>query len=120
MKRTTCEIEYTLAVIGGKWKTLILWYLLTEGPKRFNELKKMLPTVSHKTLSKQLKDLEEDLLISRTVFAEVPPRVEYALTEEGASLKELLTIMCSWGRNHNRKSQDLIQSICNSNSSDEQ
>ena len=94
-----CPVEATLDVIGGKWKAVILFRLM-ESKKRFGELHRLLAKVSQRTLTKQLRELEGDGLISRTVFAEVPPRVEYALTELGRSLGPLLCDLKDWGVAH--------------------
>lgn len=91
-----CPVETTLTLIGDKWKVLILRDLLT-GTKRFGQLRKSIGTVSQKVLTAQLRAMEESGLITRTVFAEVPPRVEYALTELGYSLKPILDAMVVWG-----------------------
>lgn len=93
----TCEIEVTLKIIGGKSKPLILYILIHEGPKRFNELMKSITQISQKTLTNQLRELEADNLIDRTYFPEVPPRVQYSITEKGRSLLPLLDMMCEWG-----------------------
>lgn len=94
-----CPVETTLTLIGNKWKVLILRDLLP-GTKRFGELKKSLGSVSQKVLTAQLRDMEVDGLISRTVYAEVPPRVEYTLTDLGMSLKPVLDSMLTWGENY--------------------
>ncbi|MBF0278403.1 MAG: helix-turn-helix transcriptional regulator [SAR324 cluster bacterium] len=96
---TYCPIESTLKVIGGKWKTLILWYL-EAGTKRFNELKRELPLITQKMLTQQLRELEADGVVHRKVYAQVPPKVEYSLTEQGRSLKPVLAAMCLWGQQH--------------------
>lgn len=92
-----CEIEVTLKMIGGKCKPLILYILTDEGPKRFTELMKIINQISQKTLTNQLRELEIDGLINRTCYAEVPPRVEYSITEKGKSLFPILELMCQWG-----------------------
>ena len=97
-----CPVETTLSLIGDKWKVLILRDLMS-GTKRFGELKKSLGSVSQKVLTAQLRDMEEDGLVSRTVYAEVPPRVEYALTETGNSLKPIIDAMMSWGMDYKAK-----------------
>lgn len=91
-----CPVETTLTLIGNKWKVLILRDLLS-GTKRFNELKRSLNGVSQKVLTAQLRAMEADGLVHREVFAEVPPRVEYSLTELGRSLKPILDAMVEWG-----------------------
>lgn len=94
-----CPVETTLTLIGNKWKVLIMRDLLT-GTKRFGELKKSLGSVSQKVLTAQLRAMEEDGLVHREVYAEVPPRVEYSLTELGWSLKPILDAMVIWGNNY--------------------
>lgn len=91
-----CPVETTLTLIGDKWKVLILRDLMP-GKKRFGELKKSIGTVSQKVLTAQLRDMEANGLLTRTVYAEVPPRVEYSLTELGQSLKPILEAMQNWG-----------------------
>ena len=91
-----CPVETTLTLIGDKWKVLILRDLMP-GTKRFGELKKSIGIVSQKVLTAQLRDMEQNGLVHREVFAEVPPRVEYSLTELGRSLKPILDAMWNWG-----------------------
>ena len=91
-----CTTEVALSVIGGKWKLLILKYLLS-GTHRFGELKQAMPTVTQRMLTRQLRELEEDGLVSRTIYPEVPPRVEYALTEAGESLRDIIDRLDTWG-----------------------
>lgn len=91
-----CPVETTLLLIGNKWKVLILRDLL-DGTKRFGELKRSIGSVSQKVLTQQLRAMEEDGLVHREVYAEVPPRVEYSLTELGESLKPILDAMLNWG-----------------------
>lgn len=93
-----CPVETTLMLISNKWKILIIRDLLT-GTKRFGELKKSLETISQKVLTSNLRDMEQNGLIAREVFPEVPPRVEYSLTELGLSLKPILDAMYVWGEN---------------------
>ena len=97
MIEVSCEIEVTLHMIGGKYKPLILYYLCEHSPKRFGEICAYVKHISQKTLTNQLRELEADTLVTRTVFAEVPPRVEYAVTEKGRSLFPILELMCEWG-----------------------
>ena len=91
-----CPVETTLTLIGNKWKVLILRDLMP-GTKRFGELKKSIGSVSQKVLTSQLRDMEENGLLTRTVYAEVPSRVEYSLTDLGKSLKPILDAMWNWG-----------------------
>ena len=94
-----CPVETTLTLIGDKWKVLILRDLMS-GTKRFGELKKSIGTVSQKVLTAQLHDMEANGLVHRDVYAEVPPRVEYSLTELGQSLKPILDAMWNWGEDY--------------------
>ena len=94
-----CPVETTLTLIGDKWKVLILRDLMP-GTKRFGELKKSIGMVSQKVLTAQLRAMEENGLIHREVYAEVPPRVEYSLTELGQSLKPILDAMWNWGEDY--------------------
>lgn len=94
-----CPVETTLTLIGDKWKVLILRDLLP-GTKRFGELKKSVGNISQKVLTTQLRAMEESGLLTRTVYAEVPPRVEYTLTELGQSLRPILDAMRSWGEGY--------------------
>lgn len=86
-------------IIGGKWKPSIL-YRLSDGTKRFGELQRLLKTVTQRTLTQQLRDLERDGMISRRIYPEVPPRVEYSLTERGRSLEPVLALLFDWGVEH--------------------
>ena len=97
-----CPVETTLLLIGDKWKVLILRDLMS-GTKRFGELKKSIGTVSQKVLTAQLRTMEETNLLERKVYAEVPPRVEYTLTETGYSLKPILDAMWAWGEEYKIK-----------------
>ena len=94
-----CPVETTLTLIGDKWKVLILRDLLS-GTKRFGELKKSIGNVSQKVLTAQLRAMEDSGLLTRTVYAEVPPRVEYTLTELGQSLRPILDAMWNWGEEY--------------------
>lgn len=94
-----CPVETTLSLIGDKWKILILRDLL-KGTMRFGELKKSIGSVSQKVLTSQLRDMEAHGLVHRQVFAEVPPRVEYSLTETGLSLKPVIDAMLTWGQDY--------------------
>lgn len=100
LQEINCEKELTLAVIGGKWKMIILWHLGLSGTKRFSELRRLIPSITQKMLTNQLRELEEDRLVVREVFAEVPPRVEYTLTEYGQSVIPVLQIMYEWGKEY--------------------
>ena len=102
MELPACPVETTLMLIGDKWKVLILRDLM-DGTRRFGELKKSIGTVSQKVLTAQLRDMEEKGLLTRKVYAEVPPRVEYTLTEMGYSLKPILDSMWAWGADYQAK-----------------
>ena len=99
-----CPVETTLSLIGDKWKVLILRDLMP-GTKRFGEQKKSIGSVSQKVLTAQLRDMEANGLISRKVYAEVPPRVEYSLTDLGKSLKPILDAMKNWGEDYKKSLQ---------------
>ncbi|WP_411343067.1 winged helix-turn-helix transcriptional regulator [Paenibacillus sp. WLX1005] len=99
VKQYNTAVEATLEVIGGKWKPVILFFL-TFGKKRNGELARLLPSITQKVLTQQLKELERDGIIQRIVYNEMPPRVEYELTPYGDSLKEILHAMCRWGDVH--------------------
>ena len=91
-----CPIEATLDIVGGKWKVLILFYLM-QGTVRFGELQRLIPKITQRMLTLQLRELEEDGVIHREVYRQVPPKVEYSLTEFGRSLEPLLLLMRDWG-----------------------
>lgn len=99
-----CPVETTLMLIGDKWKVLIIRDLRS-GTKRFSELKRSVTGISQKVLTANLRDMEENGLITRTVFPEVPPRVEYALTELGLSMSPILDAMAEWGANFKRRAE---------------
>lgn len=106
MRRTDghyrCTMEATLDVIGGKWKGVILWHM-RERTLRFNELTRLMPRVTPKMLTQQLRDLEADGLVLRTVYPVVPPKVEYTLTDVGRSLLPVLDVMCAWGKEYRER-----------------
>ena len=107
-----CPVEVTLEVIGGKWKAVILWHL-TFKTLRFSQLQRRLSGVTQKVLTQQLRELERDQLIHRQVFAEVPPRVEYSLTDTGRTLQPLLQQMRDWGNGHLlRTAEEGLPSTC--------
>lgn len=93
-----CAMDVTMNYIGGKWKTVVLWYLRKD-KKRFSELKRLIPNITEKMLSLQLKTLENDGIVGRKLYAEVPPKVEYFLTDFGKSLIPTLEQIALWGRN---------------------
>ncbi|MBU2706908.1 helix-turn-helix transcriptional regulator [Zooshikella marina] len=94
-----CPVEAALEVIGGKWKGVILYHLLSE-TMRFNELRRVMPEVTQRMLTKQLRELEADNLIARKVYPEVPPKVEYSMTEYGKTLTPVIHSLQQWGSRH--------------------
>jgi len=106
-KEFNCPVEATLDAIGGKWKAVILWHL-KDKVRRFGQLRKLIPDITQKMLTQQLRELEEDGLVNREVFPQVPPRVEYSLTEYGKSLRPLLNQMCRWGMEHLKYLEDAM------------
>ncbi len=94
-----CAVEATTDIIGGKWKAVILYYLF-KGPKRFNELRRLLPEVTQRMLTRQLRELEQDGIVHREIYKEIPPRVEYSLTEFGTSLGPIIVQMLDWGEQY--------------------
>ncbi len=101
-----CTVGVTLDIIGGKWKAVILWHL-SHKTLRFSQLQRRLAGVTQKMLTQQLRELERDGMVHRQVYAEVPPRVEYSLTEEGMTLKPILTLMCQWGQGYVASREDV-------------
>lgn len=96
-KAPGCAVEATLSLIGGKWKGVLLHHLFQNGTMRFNELKRSLPAITQRMLTNQLRELESDGLIIRQVFAVIPPRVEYSLSETGLTLKPVINALNQWG-----------------------
>ncbi|MBQ1478173.1 MAG: helix-turn-helix transcriptional regulator [Erysipelotrichaceae bacterium] len=94
--------SYTLSLISGKYKSVILYCLMEYEPVRFNEMQRYLGKVADKTLSQNLKELESDDLIIRTVYPQIPPKVEYTLSERGRSLVKVLDKLCDWGEEHRK------------------
>lgn len=109
--KTGCAVEATISVIGGVWKPVILFHLL-DGKMRFNAICRLTPAATPRMITLQLRELEADGIITRTIYPEVPPRVEYELTELGLSLEPLLVSMCGWGE----KLQALNGIICDTSS----
>lgn len=110
--QVSCEMEITLKVIGGKWKPLILHYLMEEGPKRYNEIFRFLQNAHKKTLTSQLRELEEDGIIRRKVYATTPVQVEYSVTEHGRTLYPVLEAMCDWGSSNIGDKYELTNAQC--------
>jgi DNA-binding HxlR family transcriptional regulator len=98
-----CGIDAAMDVVSGKWKSLILWELANYGTRRFGELRRGLPGVSEKMLIQQLREMEQDGLIHREIFREVPPRVEYSLTDHGRSLNDALGPLGVWGEKRRQR-----------------
>jgi len=94
-----CPIDVTLAVVGGKWKASILWHL-SQDTLRFSDLQRLFSGTTRKMLTQQLRELEADGLVHREVYPQVPPKVEYSLTDKGRSIYPILELMCDWGREH--------------------
>ena len=99
-----CAVEATIEAIGGKWKGVILYHL--ESTRRFNELHRLLPNITQRMLTKQLRELEKDGIVQRTVYAEVPPRVEYNLTDFGKTLQPVMNELEKWGTQYLQKLAD--------------
>jgi DNA-binding HxlR family transcriptional regulator len=103
-KGQKCPAEMTLEVIGGRWKVLIVWQLFP-GQRRFSELFRALDGITQKMLTQQLRELEQDGIVHREVYAQIPPKVEYSLTPLGESLRPVVDAMCAWGLTHRTRSQ---------------
>jgi DNA-binding HxlR family transcriptional regulator len=99
-KAYNCPVEAALDVMGGKWKPLILWWLSKRGTQRFGELRKLMPDITEKMLTHQLREMERDGIVERKIYAVVPPKVEYWLTDYGRSLKRSLNALSAWGEQH--------------------
>ncbi|MDD3312071.1 helix-turn-helix domain-containing protein [Pseudodesulfovibrio sp.] len=95
-----CTVELTLQVIGGKWKPIILYRLSRDGAVRFSEIKRSIPNITQKMLTQQLRELESDGVVHREVYPQVPPKVEYSLTEMGRSIMPVIDALCCWGREY--------------------
>lgn len=102
-----CRVEDALDIIVGKWKPIVLLQLLKHGTMRFNELKRELPEITQKMLTKQLRELEAEDIVKRVVYPQVPPKVEYSITEYGLTLEPILNAMHDWGTNHTLHKQKL-------------
>lgn len=101
-KHLGCPAEFTADLIGGRWKIVLLWYLF-QGVQRFSDLQRAIPGITQKVLTHQLRDMEKSGLIKRTVYAEVPPKVEYQITPLGLTLKPVVDAMHHWGAEHASK-----------------
>lgn len=104
-----CPVEYTLGVIGGKWKGVLLYHLI-DGAKRFNEMRKICPAITQRMLTLQLRELEHDGIVHREVYQQVPPKVEYSLTDFGRTLEPIILSMKQWGETYKMRSQDDMES----------
>lgn len=107
MKPELCKVNEALSIIVGKWKPIILLHLLNEGTLRFSELKRLMPGITQKMLTKQLRELEDEDIIKRVVYPQVPPKVEYSISEYGKSLEPILNMMHEWGTAHSIHIQQL-------------
>ncbi len=96
-KKYYCSVELTLQIIGGKWKPIIIFRLGEEGILRFSEVKRSIPNITQKMLTQQLRELEADGIVHREVYAQVPPKVEYSLTELGKTVMPVMISLCDWG-----------------------
>ena len=106
--RSQCDFELVMDIIGGKWKGMIIYHLL-KGPKRFTELKRLMPTITQRMLTLQLRELEKDRIVQRDIFAEVPVRVEYSVTHIGKSLENLFSKINEWGKFYKNNDSTLTQ-----------
>ncbi|BDQ38213.1 hypothetical protein SYK_25730 [Pseudodesulfovibrio nedwellii] len=105
-KKYFCTVELTLQVIGGKWKPIIIHRLGNDGILRFSEVKRSIPNITQKMLTQQLRELEADGVVTRKVYAQVPPKVEYSLTELGLSVMPVIESLCKWGEGYARWFED--------------
>lgn len=106
-----CHFELTLELIGGKWKGLILWHLLDKKVLRNGEMLRLMPRITQKMLTQQLREMEENGLILRVIYEQVPPKVEYSLTPHGTSLRPILEMMIDWGVDYAEDKNIVI--VCN-------
>lgn len=114
-KEATCEIEVAFDVIGGKWKPLILWFLGECGTLRFGQLQHLIPDITHRILTKQLRELEMYQLIQRKIYPEVPVRVEYSITDKGREVIPILDMMCEWADRNNYFGYKMKYNLCEQN-----
>lgn len=99
-----CSVELTIKMIGGKWKPIILYHLGQNGTHRFGELRQSMPNITQKMLTQQLRELEKDGLIDRKIYAQVPPKVEYSLTDLGRTIMPVLNHLSQWGQQYEQRS----------------
>lgn len=100
-----CPMDLGINILSGKWKLRILWNIYNKKIIRFNELQKVLGNITTKTLTEQLRELEDKKIIKRTVYPEIPPKVEYSLTETGKTIKPVLKSLCEWGKEYMKSSK---------------
>ncbi len=105
-----CPVEFTLDVIGGKWKGILLYHLIN-GTKRFNEFRRICPAITQRMLTLQLRELEEDGIVHREVYQQVPPKVEYSLTEFGRTLEPIILQMKQWGETYRGRKNDTAEAV---------
>ncbi len=105
-----CPVEFTLDVIGGKWKGVLLYHLI-DGTKRFNEFRRICPSITQRMLTLQLRELEEDGIVHREVYQQVPPKVEYSLTEFGRTLEPIILQMKQWGETYQSRRNDTAGAV---------
>ncbi len=118
-----CTVELAIQVLGGKWKPIILWHLGCDGTLRFSELKRIMPNITQKMLTQQLRELENDNMILRQVYPQVPPKVEYSLTELGRSVMPVLESLGAWGKRFeeiHKQDMDVVQDEQNGTQSRDQ
>jgi DNA-binding HxlR family transcriptional regulator len=111
-KEAACEIEVAFGVIGGKWKPIILSFLGEYGTLRYGQLQHLIPDITHKILTKQLRDLEDDGLVQRKVYPEVPVKVEYSITDNGKDIIPVLDMMCDWANKNNCFGYEIKYNLC--------
>lgn len=99
----TCDVAQTMSFIGGKWKAIILFHLVENKVLRFSEIQRKVPDITQRMLTLQLRELESDNIVSRTIYQQIPPKVEYSLTPLGESLEPIITAMKSWGMDYKKK-----------------
>lgn len=104
-----CRVDDALNIIVGKWKPIILLHLMKNGTMRFSELKRAIPEITQKMLTKHLRELENEDIVKRVVYPQVPPKVEYSITEYGRSLEDILNAMHQWGEKHALRKQQKIR-----------
>ncbi|MBS4193283.1 helix-turn-helix transcriptional regulator [Bacillus sp. FJAT-49705] len=113
-KPELCRVDDALSILVGKWKPIILLHLLQKGTLRFSELKRSLPGITQKMLTNQLRELEEEDIISRKVYPQVPPKVEYSITKYGKTLEPILEAMHEWGTKHTLHKKNKVNSKASS------